>query len=155
MEHWAEAGSTLPSSTLTCSYTSLGVCLGWRHLGSEPRSHRQARWQKQRLSAPRLGHTVLSIPSQRPRTASITLLPSRQHPGVAQGDAPGDVGCAAPVPALLSPSLPFLMFTSRYFLPHRRSGSNLSGASEGHPEDWNLEDSVSRPGRAGGTVPAG
>ncbi|KAM9625439.1 oxysterol-binding protein 2 isoform 3-T3 [Morphnus guianensis] len=25
---------------------------------------------------------------------------------------------------------------------HRRSGSNLSGASEGHPEDWNLEDSV-------------
>ncbi|KFW75903.1 Oxysterol-binding protein 2, partial [Manacus vitellinus] len=24
---------------------------------------------------------------------------------------------------------------------HRRSGSNLSGASEGHPEDWNLEDS--------------
>ncbi|KGL99913.1 Oxysterol-binding protein 1, partial [Charadrius vociferus] len=26
---------------------------------------------------------------------------------------------------------------------HRRSGSNLSGASEGHPEDWNLEDSVS------------
>ncbi|NWZ33684.1 OSBP2 protein, partial [Brachypodius atriceps] len=24
----------------------------------------------------------------------------------------------------------------------RRSGSNLSGASEGHPEDWNLEDSV-------------
>uniref|UniRef100_U3JWP5 Oxysterol-binding protein n=1 Tax=Ficedula albicollis TaxID=59894 RepID=U3JWP5_FICAL len=26
---------------------------------------------------------------------------------------------------------------------HRRSGSNLSGASEGHPEDWNLEDSRS------------
>ncbi|XP_065273842.1 oxysterol-binding protein 2 isoform X1 [Emys orbicularis] len=25
---------------------------------------------------------------------------------------------------------------------HRRSGSNLSGASEGHPEDWNLEDNV-------------
>ncbi|XP_010128289.1 PREDICTED: oxysterol-binding protein 2, partial [Chlamydotis macqueenii] len=25
---------------------------------------------------------------------------------------------------------------------HRRSGSNVSGASEGHPEDWNLEDSV-------------
>ncbi|XP_065548230.1 oxysterol-binding protein 2 isoform X1 [Lathamus discolor] len=25
---------------------------------------------------------------------------------------------------------------------HRRSGSNLSGASEGHPEDWTLEDSV-------------
>ncbi|NXJ71371.1 OSBP2 protein, partial [Rostratula benghalensis] len=25
---------------------------------------------------------------------------------------------------------------------HRRSGSNLSGASEGHPDDWNLEDSV-------------
>ncbi|XP_010221438.1 PREDICTED: LOW QUALITY PROTEIN: oxysterol-binding protein 2 [Tinamus guttatus] len=30
----------------------------------------------------------------------------------------------------------------RRFLPGRRSGSNLSGASEGHPEDWNLEDSV-------------
>ncbi|XP_043353753.1 oxysterol-binding protein 2 isoform X3 [Dermochelys coriacea] len=25
---------------------------------------------------------------------------------------------------------------------HRHSGSNLSGVSEGHPEDWNLEDNV-------------
>lgn len=37
----------------------------------------------------------------------------------------------------------------------RRSGSNLSGASEGHPEDWNLEDSVSWLGRVGGMVLAG
>ena len=59
------------------------------------------------------------------------------------------------VTALLSPSLPFLVVTSWYFLLRRRSGSNLSGASEGHPEDWNLEDSVSRPGEAGGTVLAG
>lgn len=48
-----------------------------------------------------------------------------------------------------------LVFTSRYFLPCRRSGSNLSGASEGHPEDWNLEDSVSWPGSAGEMVLAG
>lgn len=47
-------------------------------------------------------------------------------------------------PWLFSPLLcSFCVFTSRYSLPCRRSGSNLSGASEGHPEDWNLEDSVS------------
>ncbi|KAG8565355.1 hypothetical protein GDO81_012821 [Engystomops pustulosus] len=26
---------------------------------------------------------------------------------------------------------------------HRRSGSNLSSASGGHPDDWHLEDNVS------------
>lgn len=72
-----------------------------------------------------------------------------------QGDAPSNVGCAAPALALLSPCLPFLVFTSQYFLPRRRSGSNLSGASEGHPEDWNLEDSVSWLGRVGGMGPVG
>uniref|UniRef100_A0A8C5X5E6 Oxysterol-binding protein n=1 Tax=Malurus cyaneus samueli TaxID=2593467 RepID=A0A8C5X5E6_9PASS len=55
-----------------------------------------------------------------------------------------------PQPWVFSPLLCPLPRPQPLFPPCRRSGSNLSGASEGHPEDWNLEDSVSWLGGVGG-----
>lgn len=60
-----------------------------------------------------------------------------------------------PQPWLFCPCSALSRAHQPLFPSHRRSGSNLSGASEGHPEDWNLEDSVSWPGRAGGMVLVG